>query len=231
MTGWSEWVIVGVLGAVVGATDIISHYHDEPDNALLTFPGLFYLLINALASLFALFIIRAFDWTFGMPEKNVPWVQVLVAGFGAMVLLRTSLTHVQVGDQNVPIGPYRFLEAVLAAVDRAVDRKRAQERAEVVSEAMKNVSFEKAYQALPAYCFALLQNLPQEEQERFGKKIALLTSADMGPQLKSLLLGLGLLNLVGEKVLQTAVKHLGDEIRSDPEELPSQPTETEPSSS
>ncbi|RME87767.1 MAG: hypothetical protein D6770_08555 [Anaerolineae bacterium] len=227
-----EWLMAGVLGAVVGSAEIISRYRDEPDDALRTWPSLFYLLVNALAAILALGIIRVFGWTFGLSnEEGVRWAQVLAAGVGAMALLRASLFNVRVGEQNVPIGLNRFLDALLAAVDRAVDRRRAQERAVIVSETMRDIAFEKAYQALPAYCFALLQNLPQDEQERFGKKIALLRGADMSPRLKSLLLGLGLLNLVGEKVLKTAVQHLGDEIKvspsseQEPEERDSSPHE------
>jgi len=32
---------------------------------------------------------------------------------------------------------------------------------------MTGVSFEKAKIALPAYCFALMQNLPSEDQQKF----------------------------------------------------------------
>ena len=202
---------------MIGITEITSRYRDEPDNALATIPSVFYLLVNAAASILALVSVRFFGWNFGIVDETVAhWIQVLVAGFGAMALLRTSIFTVQVGEQVVPYGPSRFLEALMSSVDRAVDRKRARERAVTVSEIMKDVSFDKAYQALPAYCFGLLQNLAQDEQDKFAKKIVLLVNAEMNLRVKSLLLGLSLMNLVGEKVLETAVKNLGDDIRSNP---------------
>lgn len=213
---WYEWLVVCGLGALIGATDIISRYRDEPDNALATGPSLFYMLVNATASAVTLLSVRAFNWNFGLTGEAAAWTQVLVAGLGAMAVLRASIWSVKVGDQNVPIGLNRFLDALLATVDRAVDRKRATQRAQTVSEVMKDVDFAKAAQALPAYCFGLLQNLPLEEQEKFARKVTLLGSAQMTPRVKSLLLGLSLLNLVGEKVLETAVKNLGSDITYSP---------------
>ncbi|MFO7584308.1 MAG: hypothetical protein R6W69_06220 [Anaerolineales bacterium] len=217
---WYEWLTVAGLGVVIGITDIISRYRDKPYSVIWTMPSLFYLFVNALASIMTLVTIRAFDWDFGLQGIRGSWAQVLIAGFGAMVILRTSLWNVQVGDENVPIGLKNFLETLLGSVDRAVDRKRAQQRAEAVSKTMKDVDFEKASRALPSYCFGLLQNLSVEEQEQFARKVALLTSSPMNNRVKSLLLGLSLMNLVGEKVLETAVNNLADDIRISPAVLP-----------
>lgn len=213
---WYEWLTVIGLGALIGITDIISRYRDEPDNALGTMPSIFYLFVNGLASALTLVSIRAFGWTFGLQDLSASWTQVLVAGFGAMAILRTSLWNVRVGEQDIPVGLNRFLDSLLGAVDRAVDRKRAQQRAEAVSATMKDIDFEKAAQALPSYCFGLLQNLGTEEQEKFAKKVTILSGAPMNNRVKSLLLGLTLMNLVGEKVLSTAVTNLGEDIRVEP---------------
>ncbi|GAB4487376.1 MAG: hypothetical protein Fur0016_18930 [Anaerolineales bacterium] len=211
---WLEWVVAGLFGALIGAGEIISQFRDEPDDALRTVPALGYMLFNALASLFALAIIRVFGWTMGVQDPAMAgWAQVVVAGFGAMALLRASIFNVRDGEKVITIGPSRFLEIVLASVKDSVDRKRAEQRGVAVSDIMQNVDFEKAWVALPAYCFGLLQNLPQEEQDKFGKKIALLSNAPMSGRVKSLLLGLSLMNLVGEKVLETAVRNLDEEIR------------------
>ena len=70
--------------------------------------------------------------------------------------------------------------------------------------------------ALPAYCFALLQNLSQTEQEVFARRVTLLRSASLSPRVKAYLLGLSLLNLVGEEILTTGVDNLGDEIKDAP---------------
>ncbi len=213
-----EWLIAGLMGGVISSAEIISRYRDEPEYALRTWPSLFYMLLNALASVTTLAIIRTLNWTFGITDPAfMGWAQVFVAGFGAMAILRASLFSVQIDGQPVSIGPKRYLDVLLASVDRAVDRKRAEERGKVVGEIMAAVVFEKAYQALPAYCLALLQNLPQEDQDQLGKKIGLLfNSTGISPRVKSLLLGIALMNLVGENVLRAAVKNLGKDLEADP---------------
>ncbi len=130
-----------------------------------------------------------------------------------MSLFRSSLFTVRVGNTDVGIGPSSVLKVVLDAADRAVDRKRAAVRDEVIARLMANVSFDKAYQALPAHCFALMQSLPQTDQVAFGQQIKLIQAAQLAPRVKSLLLGLALLNLVGEDVLRSAVNSLGGDIQ------------------
>lgn len=209
---WYEWLTVASLGAVIGITDIISRYRDEPDDALATLPSIFYLFVNAMASTLTLVSVRFFGWDFGLQGESGAWTQVLVAGLGAMAILRISFWNVRVGEQTIPIGLNSFLDSLLGGVDRAVDRKRAQQRAIAVTKIMKDVDFEKASQALPSYCFGLMQNLPIDEQEKFGRKVALLGAAPMNNRVKSLLLGLSLMNVVGERVLETAVTNLGADI-------------------
>lgn len=212
---WYEWLVTAAVGAVIGIAEIFSRYRDEPDDALLTLPALGYLAVNAGASVAALIVVRLLNWTFGIVADPgvVAWAQVFIAGFSAMAVLRTTIWKVRVNDEDVAVGPSRFLDAVLNTVDRAVDRKRAAQRAISVSNIMKDVDFEKAYQSLPMYCFGLLQNLPADEQEKVLKRVLVLHSLDVAERVKALLLGLTLMNLVGEAVLSTAVRDLGEDIR------------------
>src|SRR5688572_13353618 len=99
-----EWLVAGLLGAVISSAEIIARYRDEPDNALRTWPSVLYMLVNALASVGTLVLIQSFNWTFGISDPMlVSWSQVIVAGIGAMAILRASLFTVQVGDEAVPI--------------------------------------------------------------------------------------------------------------------------------
>jgi hypothetical protein len=80
---------------------------------------------------------------------------------------------------------------------------------------MEGVSFAKAYEALPAYCSALMQNLPQEDQAELARQITALNDTNMDERVKTLNLGLALMNAVGEDVLKAAVNSLGQNIRED----------------
>ena len=133
-------------------------------------------------------------------------------------MLRASLFTIRVGEQDVAIGPNNLLQVVLGTVDRAVDRLRAQERADVVSRLMRDVSFEKAQVALTTYCIALMQNLPEDDQQQLLDDVGELASSEVDERIKSLVFGLALMNFVGEDVLRAAIESLGDRIKPEPGE-------------
>jgi hypothetical protein len=211
-----KWLTVALLGGIVGAGELVSRYRDAPQQALFTRPAFFYIGVNIAASVTALCLIRAFGWTFGLNGTNNPaalvWTQVLVAGAGAMALFRSSLFTVRAGGADIAVGPSSFLQVILAAADGAVDRLRAEERMASVGSVMNGVSYAKAEKALPAYCLAAMQNLSADEQKKLGSALDTLASSNMEENLKVLILGMSLMNVVGPEVLQAAVAALGDQI-------------------
>jgi len=81
---------------------------------------------------------------------------------------------------------------------------------------MKDVDFSKAVKALPPFCLGLMQNVPPEDQQKLKKAVEDLEGSDAEASVKSLLLGLELMNVVGKDVLTTAVTSLGEQIQSLP---------------
>jgi len=213
-----DYVAAALLGGLVGAGELSSRYRDAPGRALYTRPALFYILLNIAASVAALALARAFGWTFGAGGKpgdaTVRWTQVLVAGIGAMALFRTSLFTVRAGDRDIAVGPGSFLQIFREGADRAVDRVRAQARGDVVADLMKGISYPKAFDGLPPYCLALMQNVPDEEQTRLTQSLDVLDKDDIDESIKVRILGLHLMNVVGPNVLAAAVKSLRDEMKA-----------------
>ena len=203
-----DWIAVAALGALVGASELISRYRDAPDRALRTVPAIFYIALNTAASLGALGLIRANVW---FPHAR--WTQVLMAGVSAMAFFRSSLFIVRAGDRDVGVGPSGFLQIFLASADRAVDRMRAQARSDAVGEIMQGVDYQKAYQSLPPYCLALMQNVSPEDQQELRRAVEALNQGAADPAVKVRLLGLELINVVGIDVLTAAVHSLGDQIQ------------------
>lgn len=208
------YLCVAGLGGLVGAGELISRYQDAPRQAILSAPGLFYVLLNVLVSVLALAAVAILDApadaAAGRSAEELLNL-ILASGLGAMALFRAKLITLRVGEKDVSVGPSMVLEVVLHAADRAVDRQRAEPRAQFVSQLMSQVSFEEAKLVLPSYCFALMQNVPVEEEQRIGLDVAALSTADMPDRVKALNLGLMLLNVVGETVLEIAVQNLKDE--------------------
>jgi hypothetical protein len=218
-----DYAIVAALGALVGSGELVSRYRDAPAGALRTGPALFYILINIAASIAALFVIRVFNWHFGVTSGDAPvrWTQVGIAGTGAMALFRSSLFTVHVGDRDVAVGPISFLQVFRDAADRAVDRLRAQARSATVAKLMEGIDYRKAFEGLPPYCLALMQNVPDEDQQKMLQALALLDKdPSIDPAIKVRILGLQLMNVVGPNVLTAAVDSLRDQMASETTQKP-----------
>ena len=211
-----DFIIVVALGAFIGVGELVSRYRDDPKSVLTTLPGIIYLGLNAAAAAAALALIRLYGWSFGIDAADTDklrWVQVFVAGLGAMALFRSSLFNVRIGNQDIAVGPNTFLQVALTATDSEVDRERAAHRAKLVAKIMDRVLFDKAYTALPKLCVSLMQNLSPERAQQVDREAAeLYNRQDLSPRGKALTLGLILMNNVGVDVLSAAVASLGDEI-------------------
>jgi hypothetical protein len=220
---WIDGLIVFLIGSSVGVGELVARYRDEPRRAILTRPAMLYVGINGFASIFALVAIRTFGWTTdaASTDEATRLVNLLLAGFGAMAVFRTSLFVVRVGTNDVGVGPVAFLQILLGATDRGVDRKRASERAEKVVRIMGNLDPSLAYNALPAFAIMLMQNLTLEDQQAIGDQVkALAQPSDVPEQAKILNVGLLLMNFVGEEVLEDAVRGIRGQLKPTGVRLP-----------
>jgi hypothetical protein len=225
---WKDYLIVAAIAASLGLCELWSRYRDEPYRAVINLPAIAYILINAGAGAIALLLINAWKPNFGVnPQTDVVKLHViwiLVAGLGAMAFFRSSFFTFRLGEKDVPLGPSLIMQVLLDVTDRSVDRGRAAPRALLVADVMSGIDFDKAVLALPAYCFALMQNVSKEEQSAIGQQFTTLNSSSIAPEIKSYLLGLVLLNVVGEAVLRAAVKTLKAQISSASPALPPAPS-------
>jgi hypothetical protein len=202
-------VLVFVLGALVGAGELVSRFRDEPTRAIASVPGLLYLTVNGLASASALVALLTLGWDPAPKSaEQTRLLQILAAGFGAMAVFRTALFTVRVSGTDIGVGPVAFLQIMLAAIDRAVDRKRARERAERVLAIMDALTFTDLFASLPAFAFALMQNLSPDDKTAISDQVKTLATSPMPEEAKVLNLGLLLMNYVGEAVLEEAVRAL-----------------------
>lgn len=204
---------VALFGAAVGASELLARYRDAPFMALRTSAARWYIALNGAASLLAYVLIVQFKFEFGATAENKNLVQALVATFGSMVFFRSSLFTIKVGETDVPVGPGIFFQVLLFATDRGCDRERAEPRSTLVNQIMHGVSFEQARDALPNFCFELMQNVPATERQQFRQVVDALASSAMPDSVKVLNLGLMLMNVVGSQVLAAAVKALGEKIQ------------------
>ena len=206
-----------LIAFTAAMSELVARYQDAPRKAVFTVPGFFYLTVNGLAAALAyLLIVEVFVLDFGLTDAESlkrDAYRVLLASLGSMAFFRSSLFNVRVGDSDIAVGPAGILQIFLSAADRAVDRARATPRALLVNKTMNGIDFDKAWISLPPFCFQLMQNVTAEEQTQFGRSIEVLrNNAEIDGKVKSLILGLSLLSIVGESVLTAAVETLRDHI-------------------
>jgi hypothetical protein len=206
-----DYISAFLIGAIVAVGELTSRYKDDPVKAIYSVPAGVYIAVNGLASAGALAFAHIFGWNFGATDGQIRIIQVLVAGFGAIALFRSSLFNVTVADQVIGVGPSVLLNIILTAADRAVDRRRALDRSQTVVDIMKDVSFDKSAGSIQLFCIELLQNALPAEEERIAQTISTLRdslNSDVPDQVKSYIFGLSLMGLVGEKVLRKSIEEL-----------------------
>lgn len=206
-----QWVTLGTYGAVValgclvGVAEVITRYRDAPGKALRLPAALVYVSINGLAGLLALYLMRAFGWTFGgQDEAQQTVMQVLVAGLAAMAFLRSSLFTVRIGDTDVGVGPSALLTALLGAADRDIDQRRGASRIEVATRLMSGFDYDTHGTALLNVAFAAMQNLTPDEILATGKAVAEIDNMDSREE-KAVSFGLLLLSFAGEGLVEKAL--------------------------
>jgi hypothetical protein len=196
------------IGLLVGATEMISRYPDDPFAPLLSVPGAFYILLNGGASALAYYMMFALHVPLGEPLRT------LTAGLGAMAFFRSGLFTVRIGGNDIAVGPHLVLLVILQALDRTYDRQRAVPRSRAVTSIMGGISFDQVKEALPTLCFDLMQNVSEKEVSDLNTQIsALAGSTAMTDEAKILSLGLALFNIVGERTLAAAVQALGSNVQ------------------
>lgn len=203
-------VLLGILAAL---TELVSRYRDAPSRALLNWPAALYVSLNGAAAAAVLALIHAQPGTFGVSAR---WTEVLSAGIGAMGLFRTSLFTVRAGDKDIAIGPATFLQALRDAADRAVDRLRAKARLLLMEDLMTGIDYQKASTGLSVLCLTMMQNVPDDEQQKLLKAAKVLDADPMGAAMKARILGLYLMGVVGPDVLTAAVGALRKELMAAP---------------
>lgn len=212
----ANYILAGMIGAAVGAIELLGRYKDDPWAALREPSAILYIMVNAGASLLAFHCVTVFEIKMGIASsgggQKLALLQVFLAGLSAMAFFRTSLFTVKVADTDLPVGPGLILQILLNVTDRGVDRGRALPRAGDIPRIMAGIDFGKGAEALPSFCFGIMQNVGTDEQSAARSQVAIISQSALSNTLKANLLGLLIVNLVGKDVLESAVTALRAEI-------------------
>ena len=212
------------IGGAVGAVEIMGRYRHAPIRAAFSWSGYVYILVNVLAAWVAFYLLGVFD-AFPVAKDATAadgdrrTVELtLAAGLGALVVLRSALFKVRVGDTDVGIGPAAVLDTILLIADRGVDRREAVSRAQDVSALVAHVKdYRIIANMLTKYSLALMQNVDEKTSSDLGEAVGkILNDPSIPDAIKMDIVALRLGVVVGPDVLEAAVEALGDRLSAGP---------------
>jgi hypothetical protein len=192
-----------LFGALVGFAEIASRYRDEPTKAVISPYGLAYLLINGYLSLLAFLLIVRFPAVFGEQLSGNIFLAAIVAGFGAMVVMRSRIAVIKTAEgKDESIGPDYVLRILLRTIDLKIDRWRAARRQQILAENLEIIDalgdLQTAWWYLSASLLAF-QNLDDAQKKTLSDTFNdYQAQAKLPPAIKKLGLGFIFLTLVGE---------------------------------
>ncbi len=70
---------------------------------------------------------------------------VLLAGVGSMLIMRSRLFNMKVGDETMAFGPEQLVKIYFQFMERAIDRVRARDRIKFVRDTLTNVDFNRVF--------------------------------------------------------------------------------------
>jgi len=185
-----------LLGALTAFTEIIGKFSDEPLKSFKTKEAFVYHLINGGSAAFSLYILTLFDVPMGTPLDKMK--AVLTAGFGSMLILRSKLFNLKVGEHDVSFGPEQFVKVFFRFMEQAIDRVRAQARIDFVTTVMKDVDCEK-YEHYIRVMLEAAQLLDDKERKALVDDLGkICQDENADKQNRSYHLGFLLLNKMGE---------------------------------
>lgn len=211
----ADAMIAMSIGGTVGFVELLGRYRHAPARAVLTLSGIAYVAINMVAALSAYYILDAFE-VFKTTTTAKDLLHVLTAGLGSLVVMRSSIFKVKVGDSDVGIGPAAVLDTLLLVADRGVDRREAVARAQDVSELIARVQDPQLVaRMLTKYCLALMQNVDAKTSGDVSEAVnKIMADRETPDAIKIDIVALSLGSVVGPNVLEAAVTALGDRLNA-----------------
>ena len=198
-------LLTAFFGCLLGASEIISRYRDEPMKAVFNVYGATYLVTNASISLAAFMLVaRYHDRLLPSSVRHDDGIlMAILAGFGAMIILRSKLFLYHTNDgKEIPIGPDLVADRLLKVIDRKIDRQRAAARELLVFDLMRKYTKFGVTSEFFRISLGSFQNLSEEEKHDYKQKAEQLEQLPLSEPLKIMALGFLFLDLSGEANLR-----------------------------
>src|SRR5436305_563708 len=109
-----------IFGSLVGLAELLSRY-SEPKQVLRKTPAKLYIGLNGIISILGYWAIKKFQGSFVI--TGIELDNVLIAGFSAMVVLRSSIANIQHNGKKIEIGIGGILQVFLDTIEKLFNRE------------------------------------------------------------------------------------------------------------
>jgi hypothetical protein len=218
--------VVFLFGAFFGFAELLQRYREikytfywkakkknkkvegvsEEDSTL--YFSILYILINGIVSLLSLLLIKHFKGQVAIEFDKIEINNIIIAGLGGMMILRSSLFSIKHKDKQIEIGFATLFQTFLDVVERKMKNSAAALRVCNIYEIMKGIDFNLAKDELPSLCIDFIDNFTEEDSKNLKDKIAKIASYDLNNINKSMQLGREIAYYCDEEILKRSIKKL-----------------------
>lgn len=194
-----------LIGSLVGMSELLSRYSD-PYVIFDKKSAWFYMFLNGIISILGYWIIKYIKGNLAISSIEI--YNIIMAGFGSMLIIRSSIASLIVQGKKVEIGFASILQVFLDTTEKLFNRNRAKEILDDMYEIMKGVEFNKAKINLPSICITTFQTISSEDSAKLGEQVENLNKASSGKfnNISSIELGMLLEKYFGKDFLKSAVE-------------------------
>jgi Gamma-glutamyl cyclotransferase, AIG2-like len=217
--GWLQgnvdyfWVFA--LGMCTAFAEIIGKFRDEPLQSVRTGYAILYHIFNGIIAIFALFVLEILA---GPPSDAGQHLRnVLAAGLGAMLIMRSKLFNIKMGGEDVSFGPEYIVKIFLSYMEGEIDRIRSVERIELVNRHVAVLQHDRFHE-LAEHILVMMGATARSSQQHVAFEATLkhIRSAD-GPvdaRGKCCAICFELLNAMGEDFVSKVIHNAPPTVRN-----------------
>ena len=187
---------------IMPTSDVVVDEYERPLKYVF-----WYLFLNGVMSILAFYFVKKIAHESIVQISTIEVINILVAGFGGITILRSSFMSVTIKNKEIEIGLINVVESLLCKIETKINHNIAAKRICEIYEIMKNVDFDKAKDELPILCMRYIDYFPEEDQQKLIHEVS---SIDIGLDNinKSLQLGREIAKYCDIEILKRSVKKL-----------------------
>jgi hypothetical protein len=200
------------FGCLFGITEIFSRYN-ESKYLSRVWHFYAYLILNGTISVAALFLIYYVKNIDPKSFTNIDISNILIAGLGGMMILRSSIFTIKHKGEKVEIGLGSIAQVFLNKVEWKMKTNAGSKKMIEVNDLMKDIDFNKAKDELSSLCIAYIDHFSESDNLDLTSGIKKIALFDIDNLNKSIQLGGIISQYCDFGVLKTAINVLNEKIK------------------